>query len=124
MASSFACEIAIMVRSRCSWSRASPDVGLQDAYEFSRALCPTGRRLLVGIDDVRAHVPLEELDEQTAHATAAGDQLLEDLRTVSRVIDALLDGVELPANPAYAVQESLFVFTEVGHVIAIPWGVW
>jgi hypothetical protein len=62
------------------------------------------------------NVPLEELDDETPHRSSAGDEPLQDLCTIVRTVDGFLDGVELSANPSDAVEESLFVFGEVGHV--------
>jgi cation diffusion facilitator family transporter len=62
-----------------------------------------------------ANVIFEKLGDEAVHRAAAGDEGLENLRAGILAVDRLLDGIELAADPANAIEELIAILRDVSH---------
>jgi len=69
--------------------------------------------VMVGIDDVKADVTFDDLRHQGVNGSAASCDRVQDLRAFGALRERLFNGVDLPANPADAVQELVPVSNDV-----------
>ena len=75
--------------------------------------------MLLGIDEMRAHVILDDLGHQTGHGAAhAGDEV-HDLFAASLAVERPLDGLDLAPDAAHARQQLVLFADGMCHATDI-----
>jgi hypothetical protein len=69
---------------------------------------------------VESDVALKNFGHQPINGTTARSNGLQNFGAVLVAVQCFLNGVDLPFNPADAVQELLFVFSGVCHLFSLP----
>ena len=95
--------------------RASFQISPDDFEQLLGGFCVQRVGVLLGIDEMCAHVGLDDYGHQTAHSPPhAGDQV-HDLFAASLAIERPLNSLDLPPNAAYARKELLLFTDSMAH---------
>ena len=91
-------------------------VSANDLDQFVGRLFLSGRRFALGAEDVKPDMAFEHLGHERVDGAARGGERHEDARAVLLVDERLLDGIDLPANPADSLQQLRLIVNGVSHV--------
>ena len=71
--------------------------------------------MVVGVHYVESDVPVQHLRHQGVECSAAGGNGVQDIGAVRFPLDGVLDGLDLPAQAADAIEHFLFVADDVSQ---------
>ena len=91
----------------------SPQVSSQNVDQLLRGSGLFGCRIVVGIHDMESYVPVQDLRHQGIERAPACGNRVQDFRAVSLSLDRMLDGLNLPAYAADAIEHFLLVPNDV-----------
>src|SRR6185437_12376984 len=95
--------------------RRSPEIRAHDVEKLLGCLALQRLRMLVGIDQVSAHVVLDDLRHQSGDSTPDACDEVHDLIAPCLVLERTLYPLDLPADPAHAAKELVLVTDGVAH---------
>ena len=106
------------MRRRCSQSwRSSFEIGADNFEQLLRRFGVQRIRVLFGIDEMRAHVVLDDFGHQTGHGPADSGDQVHHLFAASFAVERALDGLDLAPDAAHAGQQLLLFADGMGHVL-------
>src|SRR5580658_4526634 len=82
----------------------SSQIRFDDVDQFLSRSGFLGRWVLVGIADVEPDVPVEYFRHQRIDGATARRDGMEDIRALRPLLDRALDGIDLPADSANAIE--------------------
>src|SRR6516165_4341882 len=90
-------------------------VGLHNVDQLLRRLGLLRGRVVVRVHQVKADMPLKEFGHQTVECPPTSGNRHQNRRTVLLLNQRMLDGVKLPSNAVYPVQQLRLVSDGMGH---------
>ena len=94
------------------------EVAVHQVDEFFRGFRLLGGLLLAGIDNVIAHVTLQNFGHQTINGPAARRDGLQDFRALFIRLQSLFNACKLPLDSPDALEELLPVFRRMRHALS------
>src|SRR5258708_5766968 len=95
-------------------------ISADDFEQALRRFGIQGPRMLLGIDQMRAHMILDDLGHQTGHGTARSGDEMHDLLTAGLTVEGALDGFGLTLDAAHPRQQLALLMDGVCHPDTLP----
>ena len=90
-------------------------VGVKNFDQFFCAHCPVAVWVVCRIADMKADVILHDLGHEAVHRAARGSDEVHDLGAAPFTRERALQGLDLTANAAHAVQQLGFFLNRMCH---------
>ena len=86
-------------------------IGANNFKQLLRRFDVQSTRMLLGIDEMRAHVVFDDLGHQTGRGPSHSGNEMHDLFAASLAVEGAFDGFDLAPDAAHARQQ-LVLFTD------------
>src|SRR6266404_6427021 len=95
-------------------------ISADDFEQALRRFAVQGPRMLLGIDEMRAHMILDDLGHETGHGSPRSGDEMHDLLAAGLAVEGALDGFDLTLDAAHPRQQLALFVNGVRHSYTLP----